>query len=136
MLNDKSRLFMGSYNAVKFVIPIIAAVFVGCGGGDSGGGGDKPWIVTPTASEGGVIFPGAPQKVVLGETISFLLTPDDGYQIVSVTGCGGSLSVNRYTTAAFNMDCMVSAAFGPKENNEEGSPLTWNEGDWNEKDWN
>jgi hypothetical protein len=38
---------------------------------------------------------------------SFTVTPAIGYQIVSVTGCGGSLSGTNYTTGAINGDCSV-----------------------------
>ena len=45
-------------------------------------------------------------------TRQFTVTAGPGYHIVSVTGCGGSLSGAQYTTGQITADCTVSAAFG------------------------
>ncbi|MEJ2404988.1 MAG: hypothetical protein P8171_11975, partial [Candidatus Thiodiazotropha sp.] len=39
------------------------------------------------------------------------LTPDSGYAIDSVSGCGGSLSGSTYTTGSITADCAVNARF-------------------------
>ncbi|WP_156033363.1 BACON domain-containing protein [Candidatus Magnetobacterium casense] len=39
------------------------------------------------------------------------MTPNTGYSIGSVTGCGGSLSGNTYTTGAITANCTVTATF-------------------------
>ena len=46
-----------------------------------------------------------------GATTSFTITPDPGYSIASVTGCGGTLAGNTYTTAAVTGTCTVTATF-------------------------
>lgn len=126
---------MSSTSVIKFVLPICFLAVAGCGGGGNSDGDDR-WVVTPTASDGGSISPSSPQKVDIGTSVIFQISPDDGYQIVSVTGCDGTLAETSYTTAAFNMDCTVSVVFGLKENNDNGSVLIWNGGDWNEEKWN
>jgi len=83
-------------------------------------GGDVTWVnfaairaytVTPSAGSNGGISPAVPQTVSHGQTRSFTVTPDTGYHIASVTGCGGTLSGNTYTTGTITADCTVSAAF-------------------------
>jgi outer membrane protein assembly factor BamB len=67
--------------------------------------------VTPTSSAGGSIAPDAPQTVTEGESVAFTLTPDPGHALASVTGCGGTLDGDTYTTAPVTADCTVSATF-------------------------
>ena len=67
--------------------------------------------VTPQAGPNGSIAPSTPQVVNDGATTSFTLTPDPGYSIGTVTGCGGSLAGNIYTTAPVTADCTVNASF-------------------------
>jgi len=68
-------------------------------------------VVTPSAGSGGAIAPDTPQTVDDGDTTAFTLTPDAHYQIESVTGCGGTLAGDTYTTAAITSDCTVTATF-------------------------
>jgi subtilisin-like proprotein convertase family protein len=51
------------------------------------------------------------QSVGHGSAASLTITPDTGWSIDSVSGCGGSLSGNTYTTAAITGDCTVTAGF-------------------------
>lgn len=67
--------------------------------------------VTPVAGANGSIAPSTPVQVNNGSTTSFTLNPNVGYVIGSVTGCGGSLAGNVYTTAPVTADCTVNAAF-------------------------
>ncbi|MFI4969857.1 MAG: hypothetical protein ACHP7D_06605 [Lysobacterales bacterium] len=67
--------------------------------------------VTPQAGPNGSIAPSTPQQVNDGATTSFTLTPDVGFAIDTVTGCGGSLVGNFYTTAPITADCTVDASF-------------------------
>ena len=69
------------------------------------------FVVTPVAGAGGSISPDTPQTVNSGQTIQFTVTPDTGYSIAGVTGCGGSLVGNTYTTGAITADCTVEASF-------------------------
>jgi glucose/arabinose dehydrogenase len=69
------------------------------------------WIVTPLAGLNGSIDPDTPQIVDEGETTEFTITPDTGYLIDTVTGCGGTLVDDTYTTAPVTADCTVEASF-------------------------
>ena len=68
--------------------------------------------VSATAGTGGTISPGS-VNVVSGSTTTFTVTPDTGYAIGSVTGCGGSLNESVYTTGAITSACTVTASFSP-----------------------
>lgn len=85
----------------------------GGNGGSGGGGGVASYTVTPSAGPNGSVDPGVPLTVQHGRTTTFTVTPDSGYSIDSVTGCGGSLSGDTYTTGAITGDCTVSASFSP-----------------------
>ena len=67
--------------------------------------------VTPIAGDNGAIAPDTPQTVNDGATTSFTITPDAHYRIADVTGCGGSLAGDTYTTGAITADCTVNATF-------------------------
>ena len=69
------------------------------------------WTVTPDAGAGGALSPSVPQTVNDGDTVDFTVTPDTGYLIDSVSGCGGSLAGTTYTTAPVMADCTVTATF-------------------------
>jgi uncharacterized repeat protein (TIGR01451 family)/fimbrial isopeptide formation D2 family protein len=68
------------------------------------------YTVTASAGNGGSISPPS-QSVAENATTSFTVTPNSGYSIASVAGCGGSLSGNTFTTAAINGACSVTASF-------------------------
>ncbi|MDZ7832989.1 MAG: hypothetical protein U5L07_14675 [Desulfobacterales bacterium] len=72
------------------------------------------YTVTPLAGAGGSIDPDTPQTVGEGSTTSYTVTPDDGYSIDSVTGCGGTLNGTTYTTGPVSADCTVEATFALK----------------------
>ncbi len=77
------------------------------------------YTVTPVAGAGGTIDPNVPQVVKEGATINFVLTPDAGFMIDGVTGCGGTLAGDTYTTAPVTANCTVTATFAEKP------PGTW-----------
>jgi len=68
-------------------------------------------VVTPEAGSNGSIAPNTPQTVDDGATTTFTVTPDAHYRIDTVTGCGGSLTGDTYTTGAITADCTVTATF-------------------------
>jgi uncharacterized delta-60 repeat protein len=74
------------------------------------------YTVTPSVSTiggvNGAIAPNTAQSVNSGATTSFTVTPNLGY-LATVTGCGGALAVNTYTTAPVTADCTVTATFSP-----------------------
>ena len=67
-------------------------------------------IVTAAAGTGGSITPGS-IAINSGGTATFTLTPNPGYAISSVTGCGGVLSGNTYVTGPVTAACTVNAVF-------------------------
>ncbi|KNC65737.1 hypothetical protein AC626_21295 [Pseudoalteromonas rubra] len=44
-------------------------------------------------------------------SVTFTLTPDEGFSIDAVEGCEGSLKGNLYTTKPITEACQVSAKF-------------------------
>lgn len=104
-----------------FLLFVLAILFAlgGCGGGGGGGSSNQPpvgpttWTVSATAGAGGSIDP-ASRTVNAGSTATFTVTPDTGYSIGTVSGCGGSLVGNTYTTGAITGACPVAASFSPE----------------------
>ena len=70
------------------------------------------YIVTPSAGANGSVSPSTAMTVNYNGTASFTVTPNTGYNIVSVTGCGGMLSGSTYTTGLITANCTVTATFG------------------------
>jgi hypothetical protein len=66
--------------------------------------------VSASAGSGGAISP-ASSSVAYGSAATLTLSPDAGYSIESVSGCGGSLSGNTYTTGTVTSACAVVASF-------------------------
>ncbi len=69
------------------------------------------YTVTPADAINGSITPSTPLSANWGASLTFTITPDDGYQIESVTGCDGTLSGTSFTTGPVTADCSVSATF-------------------------
>lgn len=97
----------------------------------SGGGSKKTFTVSTTSGGNGNISP-LSIDVKSGETATFALTPDNGFVINNVTGCGGNLNETSYTTAVVTSACTVTASFTPEiytvttaiGNNGEINPTT------------
>ncbi|QBB69386.1 IPTL-CTERM sorting domain-containing protein [Pseudolysobacter antarcticus] len=70
----------------------------------------KTWTVSATTTSGGTISP-ASQLVDSGASAIVIVSPTFGYRITSVSGCGGTLNGNSYTTAAAIADCAITAVF-------------------------
>ncbi|HEY1889447.1 MAG TPA: kelch repeat-containing protein [Steroidobacteraceae bacterium] len=83
-----------------------------CGGG--GSSASSPGVTTYTVNipvaTGGTVSP-VTFVVAAGGTATFTVTANSGYVVSSVSGCGGSLSGNTYTTGAINANCVVTASF-------------------------
>lgn len=79
------------------------------------GGSDTPnYQVSASAGAGGTITP-ATSSAAKGSTVSLTVTANTGYDIATVSGCGGSLNGATYTTAALTADCSVTASFKLKQ---------------------
>lgn len=76
---------------------------------------DGTFTVTPVAGLGGAISPDLVQVVEAQAVLQFMVTPDVGFGIVSVEGCGGSLAGKIYTTGAIKENCKVQANFAPTD---------------------
>jgi hypothetical protein len=70
------------------------------------------FTVSTSAGAGGNLSP-ASIKVVEGETTGISVIPDTGFEISTVTGCGGTLTGATYTTGPVTADCTVNASFTP-----------------------
>src|SRR5690606_17477934 len=68
------------------------------------------FIASGTASAGGSIAPGS-VAVGHGETTTFTLSPQVGFRIAAVTGCGGALAGDIFTTGAISGACVAQATF-------------------------
>lgn len=71
------------------------------------------YVVMPSAAANGSISPAAAQTVASGATVTFTVTPNNGYRASVGGSCGGSLSGVIYTTNAVTADCSVIASFAP-----------------------
>lgn len=69
----------------------------------------RQYLVSTSAGSGGSIS--ASQQVVYQASPAFTLTPQSGYRIQGVSGCGGSLVGTVYTVAPVSANCTVSASF-------------------------
>ena len=67
-------------------------------------------VSASVAGDHGSIAP-ASQTVDHGDVASFIVTADAGYVAHTVSGCGGSLAGNTYTTAPVTAECSLSATF-------------------------
>lgn len=75
-------------------------------------------VVTPIADTGGQISPSTPQSVAFGSTLTVTVTPNPGFRLTNVNGCGivffGGPSITgptNWTTSAINSDCRVESFF-------------------------
>ena len=70
------------------------------------------FTITPTTGPGGSVSPATAVDVNAGATQAFTVTPDSGYSVQSVSGCGGTWTgSNPYTTAPITADCTVTSSF-------------------------
>ena len=82
------------------------------------------YTVSTEAGTHGAIIPVIVPLVNQGESIQFTIKPDPGYTILSVSGCGGSLAGDTYTTGAITADCKVKATFSDTSNTGACTPPT------------
>ena len=79
-----------------------------------GGGGPKSYTVSVVAGIGGSVSP-ATVTVTEGSTAVIGISVNEGYEIASVSGCGGSLSGTSYSTGPITGACTVNARFQLKK---------------------
>ena len=78
-------------------------------GADSGGQQTTTYTVSTSARTGTAISPSSAQ-VASGGSTSFTVTLSAGYDTLVVSGCGGSLVGNTYTTGAITANCTITAS--------------------------
>ena len=129
----------GLFDLHKYPIPLVCLAFIltACGGGGSvdssvaGGRATPSYTVSTSAGTNGAINPGS-ATVAQSATTTFTVTPDAGYLIDTVSGCGGSLSGDIYTTGAITADCTVSASFVARMLDAVSALFPNNGADWND----
>lgn len=74
------------------------------------------FTLSASAGSGGSISP-ASTVASYNEQVSFQLTPEQGYEVSQISGCGGTLDELRrtYTTAPVTAQCTVDASFERSE---------------------
>lgn len=108
-MNVSKKLIIGFFTAILIFLSLVVSKDVSAS------------TVTVSAGPGGAIYdqygnsltPAWSIWLNQGVTKSFTITPDTGYAIFSVTGCGGILSGNTYTIGPLSADCSVYASFTP-----------------------
>ncbi len=70
----------------------------------------KHHVINAYSGIGGQITP-VSTSVAHGKTATFILQPDDGYQINTITGCNGTVINGVFTTGPVNADCSIEATF-------------------------
>ena len=106
---------------VAVTIGVTAVAACGGGGesgggapGGQGGGGVATYIVSTSAGPGGSVSPTS-LNVAENSSATFTVAPDTGFELLGVSGCGGTQVGNTYTTNAVTASCTVSATFRPLE---------------------
>ena len=80
---------------------------------------DTTTLTTPnydvaiTIGTGCSVSPVTTQSIAQGSTASFTVSPQVGYEVSSVSGCGGTWSASPYETAAITEPCTVTTVCMP-----------------------
>ena len=85
--------------------------------------------VSLNVGTGGIVSPSETQTVTYGSSTSFTVTPDEGFNIKSVSGCSGELDNSTYKIPNTVNDCVVSVSFEAAET--ENTPQNNNNADNN-----
>lgn len=102
--------------------------FTGCGGG---GGTTTSFTVSSSAGANGSTSSSS-ATVTQDSTTSFTVTPDTGYVINTVTGCGGTLTGNTFTTGPITANCTVTANFSAPTLTAVSALFPTNGTNWND----
>lgn len=101
---------------------ILISFFLGltaCGGqsnDDSENGNITQFSVSLTANENGSFSPSNIQQIDIETDLPFeyVITPDTGWKIKTVSGCGGNLVDSTFTLNSLASDCTIVASFERK----------------------
>ena len=119
---------MLSFSSVQFVVPT-----GGTSSGTSGGGdGTITYILTATAGEGGQISPNGKVRVSRNHDKTFIITPDEGYEIADVLVDGERVgAVKTYTFEQVRAKHTIMASFQAEDQRIVWNPFT----DVRKNDW-
>lgn len=100
-------------------LPSLILLLSGCGGG---GGNDTdltkpvspPIIESTQFSSGGAISP-VSASIASGQTTTFTVTAQEGFQLQHISGCSGTLNGTTYITGVVQQNCTVEASFAIKK---------------------
>ncbi len=101
------------------VVLSLALLLPGCANGDENDDTPCHYGVTVSASEGGDAFPSGTIQVATGTRLHVALTAHEGFELKSVTGCGGTREGGNFVTGPIDGDCEVQAQFGPPDQPEQ-----------------
>ncbi len=86
----------------------------------------QEYQVTASAGPNGAIDPSGTTTVSAGDSLSFTITPDPGYEIQDVRVDGASVgAVASYTLSAVSEDHTVTASFAAEDADDNGLPDAW-----------
>ncbi len=90
------------------------------------------YTITSSAGANGSISPPGTQTVVQGETVSYTVTPDNGYQVdyVKVDGIDVPLSDSTYTFISVSANHNIEAFFKPKSTSGDDGVINVEDVDW------
>ncbi|KMQ51321.1 chitinase, GH19 family [Chitinispirillum alkaliphilum] len=104
-------------------------------GGDDGGTTPTNYTITATASANGTISPSGSVTVAQGDSRTFTVAANSGYEISDVTVNGSSVgAVESYTFTNVNGNGSISATFSPIPSDDDGD--TGDTGDCASPSWN
>jgi hypothetical protein len=83
--------------------------------------------------ENGMIVGQNLENIVHGETRELTVTPDEGFEVNTISGCGGTLVGNTYTTDVITEDCAVSVSF--EEDGSGPTAAVWDQFNWDQANW-
>ncbi|MCF2948627.1 hypothetical protein L0668_10960 [Paraglaciecola aquimarina] len=101
---------MTSIRIILSALILVTISACGSGGDTSQEAPETNFNVTTSVTEGGSVSPTA-LTIESGQTTNFSLTANDGYQLSSITGCGGTLTGSTYVTAGITANCEVTVSF-------------------------
>lgn len=113
-------------NKKKGLFLLSLFVLSACGGGGSSSkSSEGPVIVnfdvTTSFNTGGSILP-SNASVQEGSTATFTITADETFEVSDVSGCGGTLTNDTYTTGSVTQACEVLVTFSPIQTNDNIAP--------------
>lgn len=94
----------------------------------------KTYTITATVNgENGMIVGDNLEGVPHGETRALTVTPSEGYEVNTITGCGGALVDDTYTTDVITADCSISVSF--VEDGTGPAAAVWDQFNWDQANW-